>query len=101
MNDLTPRAFDAILSQLTGKGYTEAEFDGEVRGAGWTALFETETDPYGGINGSHEVCSCISARLVGAWREDENGNLFAGDRDEVLAVVGDAEVKRWEALVAQ
>jgi len=93
--NLTPRAFDAIVSQMTGKGHYEAEFDG------WTAFFEldTDTDSYGGMNARHEVCPCTTASLVGAWREDQDGNLFAGNRDEVAALVGEAEVLRWEAYV--
>ena len=89
---LTPRAFDAIVSQMAGKGHFEAEIDG------WTAFFDLDVDSYGGTNERHEVCACTVAALVGAWRED--GNLFAGNRAEVAALVGDTEVKRWEAYAA-
>ena len=89
--NLTPRAFDAIVSQMAGRGHYEAEFDG------WTAFFDLDTDSYGGMNERHEVCPCTTASLVGAWRED--GNLFAGNRAEVAALVGEAEVRRWEAYV--
>ena len=42
---------------------------------------------------------CTTATLFGAWREDEGGNLFAGNRAEVVALIGETEVKRWEAYV--
>ena len=89
--NLTPRAFDAIVSQMAGRGHYEAEFDG------WTAFLDLDTDSCGGTNEHHEVCACTVATLVGAWRED--GNLFAGNRDEVAALIGETEVKRWEAYV--
>ena len=90
---LTPRAFDAIVSQMAGRGHYEAEFDG------WTAFLDLDTDSYGGMNERHEVCPCTTATLFGAWREDEGGNLFAGNRAEVVALIGETEVKRWEAYV--
>ena len=90
---LTPRAFDAIVSQMAGRGHYEAEFDG------WTAFLDLDTDSYGGMNERHEVCPCTTATLVGAWRED--GNLFAGNRAEVAALVGETEVKRWEAYAGE
>ena len=93
--NLTPRAFDAIVSQMAGRGHYEAEFDG------WTAFLDLDTDSYGGMNERHEVCPCTTASLVGAWREGEDGNLFAGNRAEVAALVGEAEVLRWEAYAGE
>jgi len=95
----TPRAFDAIVGQLTCKGFHETEIEADLLGETvlWTAFFETETDPYGGI-ASDGVCACVNYTLAGAWAEDGDGHLYAGSRDEVAALVGDAEVRRWERL---
>ncbi len=95
LDNLTPHAFDARLAQLTGKGFAEYEFDE------WTAFFEVDEDPYGGMDEQHRVCACVRCKLVGAWREDEDGNLFAGNREEILAVVGPREVRRWEAYAEE
>ncbi len=100
MNTMTHHAFDARLAQLTGKGFAEYDFDAidGTRGAGWTAFFEVEGDQGDGewLRLSYPV---RSVRLMGAWMEDEDGNLFCGDRAEVAAIVGEAEVARWEAHV--
>jgi len=95
LDELSQHAFDARLAQLTGQGYVEYVFDGEVRGAGWTAFFEIEEDPYGGIDSRHEVCPCTVATLKGAWMEDDDGRLFCGNADEVTEIVGAEEVARW------
>ena len=92
--NLTPRAFDAIVSQMAGRGHYEAEFDG------WTAFFETECyQRWDNENHYLRNAEPLTATLVGTWREDEDGNLFAGNRAEVAALVGEAEVLRWEAYV--
>lgn len=90
---LTPHAFDARMSQLLWRGHHETDF-GE-----WYAFFESEVDPYGGINERHEVCECTRYTLVGAWRDD--GGLYAGNREELIAHLGEAEVKRWEAYIEE
>lgn len=92
---LTPHAFDARLAQLTRKGFTEHEIDE------WTAFFDAETDSYGGIDEQHRVCPAIRGTLMGAWREDADGNLFCGDRAEVEAIIGAKEAARWEACAEE
>jgi hypothetical protein len=100
LDALTPHAFDARLAQLTGKGFAEYEFDfSEVRGSGvWTAFFEVEREQDCGewLRLNHAV---LSVTLMGAWREDEDGNVFCGNRDEITAIVGAKEVARWEAHI--
>ncbi len=94
LDNLTPHAFDARLAQLTGKGFAEYEFDE------WTAFFEVERrwcDPEW-MTWKEPI---ERVTMVGAWREDEDGNLFAGNREEILAVVGPREVRRWEAYAEE
>lgn len=93
---LTPRAFDAIVSQMAGRGHYEAEIDG------WTAFFETECyQRWDNENHYLRNAEPLIATLVGAWREGEDGNLFAGNQAEVAALVGEAEVRRWEAYAGE
>ncbi len=100
MNAITPREFDARLAQLTGQNFVEYDFDAidGTRGAGWTAFFEVEGDQGDGewLRLHYPV---RSVRLMGAWREDADGNLFCGNRDEIAGIVGEKEVARWEAYV--
>ncbi len=100
LDTITQHAFDARLAQLTGKGFVEYDFDAidGTRGAGWTAFFEVEGEQSDGewLRLNYPV---QGVRLMGAWREDADGNLFCGNRDEVAAIVGEAEVARWEAYV--
>ncbi len=89
LDALTPHAFDARLAQLTGKGFTEYDFDE------WTAFFEVEFEQGDGewLRLRYPV---LSVTLKGAWREDDDGTLFCGNRDEIAALIGQAEVDRWE-----
>lgn len=111
LDTLTPHAFDARLSGLlrghamivspTGRvPASEYEFETLVDGEtlAWTAYFEVEFEQDGDewMRWSHAV---LSVTLKGAWCEDASGNLFCGNRDEVLAIVGADEVARWEAYV--
>jgi hypothetical protein len=93
MTPLSPHAFDARVAQLTSKGFAEYDLDG------WTAFFETDVDPYGGIDERHEVCACTRCTLAGAWRDDIG--LYAGNRKEIAAMIGEASVKRWEAIAEE
>jgi hypothetical protein len=96
---VTPHAFEAIVAQMARQGYHEAtpcaEIDGEE--LEWTAFFATEIDPDGGINSYHECCAYTRCKLVGAWAENrDTGKLYAGNRDEIAAVLGEAAVTAWE-----
>lgn len=97
--ELTPRAFDARVAQLARKGFTERTSYAELNGAEleWAAFFDAVEDPSGGINHRHEVCSCMRHTLAGAWTNDDDGRLYAGNRDEMIALIGQAQVERWEA----
>jgi hypothetical protein len=95
---ITPRAFDAIVSQLAQTGANEWTMCADINGTerDWVAFFDTEEDPYGGIDNRHQVCSTIRAKLIGAWCEDDDGNLYAGNRAELAEMIGQDEVDRWE-----
>lgn len=92
LDTLTNRAFDARLAQLTGHGFAEYDFNE------WTAFFDVQHDqPLGDWMRWRDPVE--SVRLVGAWREDADGHLFAGNASEVLQIVGREEVERWERHV--
>lgn len=94
LDSLTPHSFDARLAQLTGKGFVEYDFDA------WTAFFDVQHEqPLGDKMRWRDPVE--SVRFMGAWMEDADGKLFAGNRDEVLAIVGEKEVDRWEAYVTE
>ena len=100
---LTPRAADAILAQLTRKGFHEWDFAAPVDGVtlAFNAFFEAEEDEYGGINNRHEVCAYTHFTAMGAWAELADGSLWAGNRDELAALIGEATVERWEARMME
>ena len=95
LSQITPRAFDAIVGQLCRKGHREltcyATIDGQQ--IEWTAFFEEEEDPYLGLNEYHERCPYTRCSLVGAY---DSECLWAGNRDEITAIIGDAAVAAWE-----
>ena len=88
----SPRAFDAIVRQLVGKAHEERQVYTRA-GDEFTVFFETEVDPYGGMNARHEVCAYTRCTLVGAY-EDETP--WAGNREELIERIGLAEVEGWE-----
>jgi hypothetical protein len=100
MTPRTPHAFHAIVAQLTNQGHREATvYDDDDQE--WTAFFSEEVDPDGGINGDHECCAYTRCTFAGAWAEDDDGQLYAGNRDELIADLGDIVIKEWEACAEQ
>lgn len=93
---ITPRAFDAIVGQFTCKADRELECYATLNGEQiiWTAFFQEEEDPHYGFNSRHEVCPAIRCTLVGAY---DSECMWAGNRDEITAMIGDAAVAAWEA----
>jgi hypothetical protein len=96
---VTPHAFAAIVAQMTRQGYREvfpcAVIDGDEME--WTAFFATEIDPDGGINSAHECCAYTRCKLIGAWAENgDTGQLYAGNRDDIAATLGEKTVDAWE-----
>jgi hypothetical protein len=100
MNALTPRAFDAIVAQIAPCGNREMECYATVNGEQviWTAFFEEEEDPYYGFNSRHEVCPATRCRFVGAY---DSECTIAGNRDEMIALLGDAVIARWENIAEE
>ncbi len=87
------------MAQITKRGDCDGTFCATVDGVEheFEAWFDREiTGPYSdfGRSGSYVEASCT---VVGAWSYDEAGEvLFAGNRAELAALIGEAEVRRWE-----
>jgi hypothetical protein len=84
---------------MTRQGYRETECEAVIDGEEleWTAFFAEEIDPDGGINSAHECCAYTRCKLRGAWAENgETGQLYAGNRDEIAATLGEKTVDAWE-----
>lgn len=96
---LTARAFDARVAALTCKGFHETDGEADLHGETlyWTVFMETEC--YQRVDNEHHYLSNagpLTATLAGAWAEDSDGNLYAGNRDEIIALIGEAAVTAWE-----
>lgn len=103
MTALSHIAFDARVAQMTGKADRELECYAAIGGGDeleWTAFFAEEVDPIYGFNSRHEVCAATRCKLVGAWAEEDDGSaqgpLYAGNRDEIVAMIGESAVSAWE-----
>lgn len=95
---LTRIAFDARLLDISRASDCEADVWSEVAGQAqeFTAFFaEDVTGPYSdpGPRGAYYDYAC---KLLGAWCEFDSGKLFAGNRAEVAALIGEDECQRWE-----
>jgi hypothetical protein len=90
---ITARAVEAIIGQLCRKGHRELECAAMIEGEEviWTAFFEEEEDAYYGVNEDNRAAT--RCRLVGAY---DSECQWAGNRDEIAAMLGDATVTRWE-----
>lgn len=103
---LTRIAFDARLSQLTCKGYSECEFEAYTACGSvlcFSGFFDCELWDHlnNGPTSERDDHVWYVCKLVGAWAEDgDTGALFAGNRDEIAAMVGADEVARWEKRMA-
>lgn len=93
----TPRAAEAIIAHLSRRGDTEGTFCAFVNGTEWEfeARFDVEWERVGYFKRpDYDEASC---NLIGAWSYDEDGNVvFAGNRAETVALIGEAAVSRWE-----
>ncbi len=106
MQNLTPLAALAIVQQIekaadTGEG---TDFAGYVNGtfrifeARFSREWDSEEryiDTHSSGYGRDQFAVC---KLVGAWAYDDDGEIdIAGNRAEIVAMVGDARVSDWEA----
>ena len=97
----TPIAAQAIIAQIEGRGDCDYEFEAMINGVAhvFTAWFVTdwERDSYDGeyLYLSRGAATCA---LVGAYASDPDDEYtaFAGNRAELAALIGEAEVCRWE-----
>lgn len=93
----TPRAAEAIISWLTKRGDTEGTFYAVVNGTEWEfeARFSVEWERVGYFKRpDFDEASCT---LIGAWSYDEDDNVaFAGNRAELVALIGEKAVAQWE-----
>ncbi len=99
----TPRAAEAIIAQMTAKADVSGWFYATIQGVqrDVCAFFKTR-DVYHGSQGYHDrdIGWITECDLIGAWAEcAETGDVvFAGNRDEVAALVGEARVRCWEDM---
>ena len=98
----TPRAAEAIISWITKRGDTEGSFCALINGVEqeFEARFDVEWERVGYFKRpDFDEASCT---LIGAWAYDENGDvIFAGNRAELVALIGEVEVSRWEREQAE
>jgi hypothetical protein len=99
----TPRAAEAIIAQMTAKADVSGWFYATIQGVqrDVCAFFKTrETQNGSNISDGFSACWITECDLIGAWAEcAETGDVvFAGNRDEVAALVGEAEVRCWEDM---
>ena len=95
----TSRAATAIIAQIHGNADMGGTFYAEVNCAEWefTAKFTAVYDWFSDHPGDPVYWS-PTCYLIGAWSYDDNGDVrFAGNRAEVLALIGKANVQEWEA----
>ena len=109
----TPHAAKAIIAQLDRKadctdameGFTEIAGD-ELADGSWTFVAYFTTDWDGPItsddcDGTYWEATC---KLIGAWAYDPDAETiitFAGNRDELVEVIGQAVVDGWESGMGQ
>lgn len=93
----TPRAAEAIISHFTRRGDTEGSFCAPLNGVEheFEARFDVEWERVGYFKRpDFDEASCT---LIGAWAYDDNGDVaFAGNRAELVALIGEKAVAQWE-----
>ena len=105
----TPRAASAVIAQMTCAAHGEDTRYAEINGAEheFSVHFTTEwhresrySDTHSSGSGSDTYAQC---EIVGAWAEDpETGDVaFAGNRDELAALIGEKLAAKWEADISQ
>lgn len=93
----TPIAAAAIMAQISQRGSAENTFYADVCGVEWEfeARFDVAWERVGYFGQrDYDEASCD---LIGAWSYDEDGNVaFAGNRAELVALIGEVAVSAWE-----
>lgn len=104
----TPRAASAIIAQMTAKADHEttryARIDGQERE--FTVHYTTEWSSEKRYSDTHSsgygYDSFALCDIVGAWYENDSGEVvFAGNKAELEALVGDDQVAQWEDEISQ
>lgn len=94
----TPIAAQAIIAQIETKGDCTYTCYADIGGVEheFEAWFRVEWERVGEYRQpDYDEATCT---LVGAYAYDENGDvLFAGNRSETIALIGETAVDRWEA----
>ena len=106
LHQLTHIAAAAIIAQIAAKSDTGENWDFCATVDGVERLFEARFSvdwkgPYSdfGRSGSYYEAHCT---LTGAWEYDDEGDVsFAGNRAEVVALIGNAAVRDWEERQAE
>jgi hypothetical protein len=97
---MTPRAVAAIIAQLSAKSDREARRYadiGDIADVEFTGFYTSEYRPDGGMDMTHTCHPVTTFTLIGAWCEDrETGDAWAGNRAELIALVGETQVEKME-----
>lgn len=93
---MTPRAAAAIIGQINNASDVWTErYDSKtdtLYNVGFAVYCEWERTLYPYPSGY--VCECT---IIGAYADDDAGNVrFAGNRDELIARIGEKTVRAWE-----
>lgn len=105
----TPIAAEAIIAQITTRGDCEGTFHAEIDGqeCEFTAWFATDweredcySDTHGRSWGHYDLATCA---LIGAWAFDPETDeiAFAGNRSELVAMIGEDRVSKWESYQSE
>ena len=100
MNALSPRAFDAIIGQIQGHADLCCVSYAMIDGVQWEfeTRFNVDWDgPFSDYPGDPDYWE-PTCDLIGAWAfdPDTGAHRFAGNRAEVVALLGEETARRWE-----
>lgn len=97
---MTPRAVAAIIAQLSAKSDRERMVYADIgirEDLDFTAFYTSEYRADGGIDATHTCCPVTTFKIIGAWCEDpDTGDAWAGNRAELIALVGETQVESME-----
>ena len=101
---MTPHATAAIIRQITAQADRVMTVEPvPVQGAHWTFKAQFTVDWSWEADERGDEYDTASCDLIGAWAYDPQTDdvTFAGNRDELVRLLGHAEVLRWEIMAAE
>ena len=102
MIHVSPIAAQAIIAQITTRGDTDHQYYAPIGGVehefeAWFSVSWERVGYFGQRDYDEATCT-----LVGAWAYDENDDVaFAGNRSELVALIGEKTVSEWEMEQAE